>query len=141
MTGTSASSAEHPAFAINRDVAFLYDGFNEGKLLVQQCDRCQVLRHPPSPFCPTCHCGDWTAVETSGEGRLHSYTVHYHPPIAPWPVPHAVGLADMAEGFRFVAAMPGVAPEAMHIGLPVKVSFVAAGEGRKLACFTIGDNA
>lgn len=138
MTDTAPAPPEHPAFAINRDVAFLYEGFNQEKLLVQQCDACTLLRHPPSPFCPHCQCGDWTPFETCGEGRLHSYTVHYHPPIAPWPTPHAVGLADMAEGFRFVAAIPGAAPDALRIGQPVKVCYVAAGEERKLACFSIG---
>lgn len=132
---TGAQVPEHAPFAINRDVAFLYDGFDRGVLLVQRCDRCAVLRHPPSPFCPECHCGEWTTIEASGRGRLHSYTVHHHPPIPPWPTPHAVALVDMEEGFRFVAAVTGVEPGSLRIGQPMVVRYMAVSGGRSLPTF------
>lgn len=115
------SSPTHSPPLINRDVGFFYEGFNQGELRVQRCNGCGSLRHPPSPFCPKCHSGDWEAVATSGRGTLHSYTIHHYPPIPPWKTPHVVGLADMAEGFRFVAAMPDTDPADLRIGQPVTV--------------------
>jgi uncharacterized OB-fold protein len=129
----------HPNPPINRDVAFLYDGFRSAELLVQKCTVCEKLRFPPSPFCPQCHSTDWEAIAASGEGTLHSYTVHYHPPIPPWPLPHSIGLADMKEGFRFVAAVPGIAPDALRIGQSVHVAFSEVDPGYFLPHFCVVD--
>lgn len=122
-----ATTGPFPLPAVNRDFAFLYEGYNAAKLLVQKCANGH-LRHPPAIACPVCHSLDWAAVEAGVSGRLHSYAVHHHPPIAPWPVPHAIGLADMADGFRFVAAMPYADTDRLRIGAPVRVEFFEAGD-------------
>lgn len=105
--------------------AFLYEGFNRRELLVQHCNRCGKLRHPPNPFCPVCHCDEWTAKPVSGKGRIHSYTIQRHPPVPPYPSPHPIVLADMHEGFRFLAAADEISPEAITIGMRVQLGFVA----------------
>lgn len=108
---------------VNRDIAFLYEGYKLGELRVQVCTACNEQRHPPSPTCLRCHSFGWTTRTASGKGRVHSYTWHHYPPIPPWPTPHAIVLANMEEGFRFMAAMPGVTIEALRIGMPVSVGF------------------
>lgn len=61
-------------------------------------------------------------MKASGRGRVHSFTVHHHPPIAPWEAPHAVVLVDLDEGVRFLASFAGDAND-LVIGLPVEIEF------------------
>ena len=124
-----------PRPVVVEDVAFLYEGFERRKLRVQTCRRCGKLRHPPGPVCPFCQSPEWTATATSGRGWVHSFTVHHHPPIPPWSVPHAVVLADMEEGFRFLASTQGLAPDEVRIGMPVAVDFVECEPGFTLPVF------
>jgi uncharacterized OB-fold protein len=136
MTETNGGSAPRfPRPVILDYVAFLYEGFNRKELRIQYCDQCGRHRHPPSPLCPHCHSVKWTAKPTSGRGRVYSYTVQYHPPIPPHETPHPVVLADMDEGFRFLAAMRGVALDAICIGMPVAVGFVELESGFTLPVF------
>jgi hypothetical protein len=119
--------AGHNAPCSNKDFDFFYRGLEEGKLLVQQCARCGVLRNPPSPACPSCHSLKWQAIESSGRGRIHSYTVHYHPSLPGFAMPHPVALVAMEEGIRFVGAMDGTPADRLAIDLPVAVEFVRRG--------------
>ncbi|MCU1397225.1 MAG: hypothetical protein JWN62_334, partial [Acidimicrobiales bacterium] len=48
-----------PRPATTHDIAFFFDGLNEGKLLIQQCADCGTLRHPPGPMCRNCHSLRW----------------------------------------------------------------------------------
>jgi uncharacterized OB-fold protein len=132
-----ADSSGHAPPPVNRDLAFLYEGFNRRQLLIQTCDDCGALRHPPSPTCLRCQSPAWTERVTAGRGKLHSYTVHHHPPIPPWPLPHVVALADMEEGFRFVAALPGVDGETLVIGQPLRIVFAEVEDGYWLPQFVL----
>ena len=124
---TSDTTVDLPQFArpsISQDFKFFYDGIDQGRLLIQKCSGCGRLRNPPAPMCPYCNSLEWGTVKSSCRGIIHSYTVHYHPPIPPFSTPHAVVLADMEEGFRFLAGCRDIPVDDIQIGLPVEVGFV-----------------
>ena len=131
MTDGSNSGADrakaHNAPCSNRDFDFFYNGLEKGQLLMQKCRSCGTLRNPPGPACAHCHSLDWDAIPLSGRGVLHSFTIHHHPPLPGFDVPHPIGLADMEEGLRLVGAMDGTAPGDMRIGMPVEIEYLRRG--------------
>jgi uncharacterized OB-fold protein/acyl dehydratase len=112
-----------PRPSINRDNAFWFEGAKAGKLLIQRCAACQILRHPPGPACPSCSSFEWDTVEASGTGVVYSFTVNHHPKVPAFDYPLAVGLIELDEGVRLVANVIGIEPDAIEIGMPVQVEF------------------
>jgi len=116
----------HSAPCSNRDFDFYYEGLEAGRLLVQQCARCRQLRNPPGPSCPACRSFEWKPFALRGTGTIFSWTVHAHPPLRGFEVPHPVALVEMDEGLRVLGAMDGV-KEPLAIGMRVSTEFVRRG--------------
>ena len=47
------------------------------RLLFQACAPCGLLRHPPTPFCPSCQSTNVEWREAPPVGRVYSYTVSF----------------------------------------------------------------
>jgi len=119
---TSPSSPMRPL--VTPDTAFFWEGTALGELRIQRCPACGALRHPPGPMCPACGTpGDGGYVVAAGTGEVFSYLVHHHPPVPGKKLPMVVALVQLPEGVRMVGEMPGVAPDRVRIGLPVRVAF------------------
>jgi len=125
-----ASSASKPAKprrvrpALGHDNAWWWEqGVGNKKLLIQKCESCGKLRHPPRPMCPHCQSLDWGSIEASGRATLHSYVLMYYPEFPPFEYPHAVGLFDLEEGTRFVSNLVTDDLDAIEIGMPVELYF------------------
>jgi uncharacterized OB-fold protein/acyl dehydratase len=117
------------------DNAWWWEAIDAGKLLIQKCSDCGVLRHPPRPMCGECQSLSWEGVPASGQGSVHSFTVLHHPPIPGYDFPCPVGLIDLEEGTRIVANIAGCAPEDIHIGMKVECRIEDADETMKLPFF------
>ena len=113
----------HSAPCSNRDFDFFYEGLEAQKLLVQKCTSCGRLRNPPGPCCAHCRSFGWTEFELRGTGAVFSYTVHHHPPLPGFRVPHSVAIVEMDEGVRMVGAMDGD-HDGLHIGARVGIEFL-----------------
>jgi uncharacterized protein len=123
---------------VTPDTAFFWDGTAVGELRIQRCAKCGKLRHPPGPMCPACGeastagaaglaGGEGYAV-AAGTGEVFSYVVHHHPPVPGKRLPMVVALVQLPEGVRILGEMPGVRPDQVRIGLPVRVTFTRAGD-------------
>jgi uncharacterized protein len=123
---------------VTPDTAFFWDGTAVGELRIQRCAACGALRHPPGPMCPACGeastagaaglaGGEGYAV-AAGTGEVFSYVVHHHPPVPGKRLPMVVALVQLPEGVRILGEMPGVRPDQVRIGLPVRVTFTRAGD-------------
>lgn len=121
-TSTAGTSARPKPFVL-RDNEFWFAAAREHRLVIQACDSCGRLRHPPSPVCPHCLCSGWHAVTASGRGTVHSYVITHHPRSPGFEYPLAVILADLEEGTRLVADFAGD-PRSVRIGMPVEVEWV-----------------
>ena len=114
---------------ITPDTAFFWEGTAAGELRIQRCAKCGALRHPPGPMCPACGTpGDGGYAVAAGTGEVFSYVVHHHPPVPGKRLPMVVALVRLPEGVRMLGEMPGVRPDQVRIGLPVRVTFVPAGD-------------
>ena len=113
---------------VTPDTAFFWDGTAVGELRIQRCAACGALRHPPGPMCPACgDASDGGYTVAAGTGEVFSYVVHHHPPVPGKRLPMVVALVQLPEGVRILGEMPGVRPDQVRIGLPVRVTFTQAG--------------
>ena len=128
-SATATSVTRDPGAAmrpqVTPDTAFFWAGTSAGELRIQRCASCGALRHPPGPMCPACGTpGDGGYVVAAGTGEVFSYVVHHHPPVPGKRLPLVVALVQLPEGVRMVGEMPGVAPDQVRIGLPVRSTFL-----------------
>ncbi len=112
-----------PRPSLNQDVAFFWEGAAAGKLLVQRCSGCEILRHPPGPGCPSCSSMEWEPVEMSGKGEIYSFVRHHHPHIPPFETGHPVILVQLDEGPRLISDLVDGQDAEIEIGMRVEVQF------------------
>lgn len=105
-----------------------WEGARQGKLLLQQCDRCGNRRFPPMAACPQCLSLDQHWSEASGRGTVES-SITFHRQYWPdRPPPYDVLLIALEEGPLMMSnAVEGHALPA--VGDPVHVVFEARADG------------
>jgi uncharacterized OB-fold protein len=74
-------------------------------------------------------------VTSSGRGTVYSYVVVHHPQVPAFDYPLPIAVVELQEGTRLVADLVGVAPDAVRIGMPVAVEFVAVDDELTLPLF------
>ena len=109
--------------SMSPDTQFFWDGLREHRLLIQRCDDCGALRHPPRPMCPACTSLAWGTIDSAGLGTVHSFVLPQHPPDPFIPAPYVVVLVELAEGPRLISNLIDVDPADVHIGMPVEVGY------------------
>jgi uncharacterized protein len=131
----TASRPLRPRPALTQDNSFFFDGARAGRLLIQRCATCEVLRHPPRPACAACGSFEWDTVESAGRGTVYSYVVVHHPQVPAFDYPLPIAVVELEEGTRLVANLVGIEADAVHIGLPVAVAFVVTDDELTLPMF------
>jgi len=124
-----------PRPSITEDNSFFFEGLKQGRLLIQRCASCGVLRHPPRPACAECHSLEWDTVESSGRGTVFSFVVVHHPQIPSFDYPLPIAVVELEEGTRLVGDLVGVDPGAVSIGMAVQAELVAVDDELTLAMF------
>ena len=112
----------HPRPGITHDNAFFWEGLKQRKLLIQSFGG--RLVHPPLPACPETGSFEWTTVEASGRGTIHSFVIMHQPQLPSFTYPLPVVLVELEEGVRIVANMIDTPPEDVAIGKAVTLDFV-----------------
>ena len=95
------------------------------QLVVQQCGRCETLRHYPQVLCPACQAPEWEWMALSGKGEIYSYTVTHQAfdPAFAGRIPYAVATIELDEGIRMVSDLPDDDVTTVAIGKRVEVFF------------------
>ncbi|MBS9376295.1 Zn-ribbon domain-containing OB-fold protein [Rhodococcus sp. B50] len=124
------------------DPSALAEGFwaaaRQGRLVIQRCHACGVLRHYPQPRCPHCQSSDWGWTEITGRGVIHSFTVThqaFHPSWADR-VPYVVATVELDDAVRMVTDLDEPA-EMVAIDAPVEVFFDRIDDEHTLPRFRI----
>ncbi len=120
------------------DDAPYWEGLDGGTLLLQRCDTCGTVRHPPRPRCGQCASAAFTWRPATGLGTVYSFTIVRHAPNAALAgaVPYVVALIQLDEGPRLVSNVVGVDPELVAIGQRVQVEFDRLGPEAVLPRFS-----
>ena len=140
-----------------------YEAAGQGRLVVQRCLACGMLRGEIGAACPFCTSGRWDWHEVSGKGVVFSYeivTQAIQPAFRDW-VPYPVVLVELDEqrevpwrwGLEgesvsvrltrnLVRGDDPTCPEAedrVAIGVRVEVCFTPLGDGLALPQFRLSD--
>ncbi|GAA0616368.1 OB-fold domain-containing protein [Sporichthya brevicatena] len=102
----------------------------DGALAVPRCRACGHHLIPPAPVCRRCRSTDLEDVELSGRGEVYTFTVNVQPWFPDMETPNVLAVVELAEepGLRLLVTLVDVDPEAVTIGMPVRLAFAAADE-------------
>lgn len=102
-----------------------WESLRQRDVKVQRCTSCGTFRHVPKEICAECHSASFSFERVSGRGVVYTYTIVHRAPTPAYQqaAPYAIVHAAMEEGFRMVATMTGIDPEAIEIGAPVRVAY------------------
>jgi uncharacterized OB-fold protein len=102
-----------------------WDAAREERLLIKHCNGCGRAFFYPRTYCPRCWSNDTEWKESSGRGRIYTFTVVHQNDLPPFNerVPYVVAIVELDEGVRMTSNVEGCAPEDVRCGMPVRVSF------------------
>ncbi len=112
------------------DTKEFWEGCKGKKLLFQQCEACGHVRWPPSCLCPVCHSLEARWIDSSGRGKIYTFTV-YHVAFHPaWKekVPYITAVVELEEGPRLLTNVVDADPQTLSCDMPVEVVWGKAGE-------------
>jgi uncharacterized OB-fold protein len=105
------------------------------RLVLQWCANCDATVQFPRSFCPRCQQSSLEWREASGSGTVYAVTVEHRPEAMGEEKPYAVALVDLDEGARFMTNVVGCEPDAVAIGMAVRVTWEELEDGRNLPQF------
>ena len=110
---------------------------NEHRLVVQYCNDCDRLQHPPGRTCHQCGSdGAFEWKEMSGKGRIYNYGVVHDCPIRllqeDQPFNVAVIMLDDDPGIQMYSHLPGTPVDDVPVGASVEVVFEPTANGQKV---------
>ncbi len=121
-----AASSEYKGIPLPRPTDLSkphWDGCRDGVLRVQRCSTCDAYVFIPQPICTACQGDDLEWVESSGRGRVYSFTTVHRPPRAEFEVPYVVAIVELEEGWHMLTNIIGCAADAVQVDMPVEVCF------------------
>lgn len=100
-----------------------WDGCRNGVLRVQRCADCGQVVFIPQPICTGCQGEALQWVESSGRGRVYSYTIVHRPPRPEFEVPYVVAIVELEEGWYMLSNIVECEPARVAVEMPVEVVF------------------
>lgn len=112
-------------------------GGKDGFLHFLQCQGCSYIIHPPSPICPQCYSRDLAEDTVSGFGIVETFTINYQPWNSEMVLPFVIAIVTLVEqgDLRLMTNIVNVKPEAVTVGMEVKVCFEACDDDIFLPLF------
>jgi uncharacterized OB-fold protein len=89
----------------------------------------------PRLACPNCLSETWKWVESSGSGRIYSFTVCHRPPVPGFAVPYVLAIVELDEGWSMLTNLVECEPADLGIGQPVEVTSLPLTDGLTLPVF------
>jgi uncharacterized protein len=105
-----------------------WQGARDHRLMVQHCGACAAYVFPPSPVCTHCFSTDLAWEQSSGRGRIYSYTIIHRAPAPSFEVPYCAAIITLEEGWNMISNIVGSPMEVIMVGLPVRVAFMVIGD-------------
>jgi uncharacterized OB-fold protein len=86
-------------------------------------------------MCPACGSIEHAWEQVDGRGTVYSYSVLHHPQHPAFDYPLIAVLVELDEGVRFLSNLVEIEPSDVRIGMGVRATFVAAGDGASVPVF------
>jgi uncharacterized protein len=129
---TMSKDRELPAPMITPENKPYFDGTARGVLLLKFCDACQRYHHYPRTFCPHCFSDRTRWVESSGRGKIYTFSVLR----LGTPTPFSLAYVQLEEGPRMMTNLVDCDFDALAIDMPVRLSCKPATDGTMIPMFT-----
>jgi uncharacterized OB-fold protein len=102
-----------------------YKAAREHKLLIQRCGDCRRNIFYPKSVCPHCLSTDLEWFESSGKGKVYSFTIvrAAAPEAFQEAVPYVIGVIDLEEGARMLSWIVDCPHEEVKCDMDVEVTF------------------
>lgn len=120
----------------NEDTQPYWNGLKQGRLLLQKCGDCSLVRHYPRPVCGKCSSMAVEWVESAGVGKVHSWAISefaYHPSFKQ-DLPMTFVTVDLDEGVRMCGQLRDNDRE-LFIGMPVQARIIALADDLSVPVF------
>lgn len=130
-TASVSSHPPKPRPVLRGEEKAYFAAASERRLLIQHCADCDAAVWFPRSVCPSCHGAALGWEDAAGTGTVYSYTVLRRAGRPGWEddVPYVVALVELTEGPRVMGNLLEVAPEAVAVGMAVRVTFEDRDEG------------
>lgn len=121
---------------MQEEAAIFFERLAGGSLWLQYCENCQKYVFYPRKLCPCCLQQDLPWKETSGLGKVYSYTIinYSNLPAKKEQTPYIYALVELMEEVRLAANITDCRPADVYIGMPVRLAVQEYEEGL-LHCF------
>jgi uncharacterized protein len=115
----------------------------EGRLLFMRCTECDTANFYPRQACVNCLSTNLSWEASSGEGCVYAFTKVHVAPDKNFAndIPYAVILADMKEGFRFMAKLASSPYRTLNVGDDVVFQTETLADGKVRPVLLIPDAA
>ena len=110
------------------DDRHFWEGITAGQLLLQRCNECQTMRHPPRPMCGKCQSLRWETFPSSLRATVISWIIPRHPPVAAGEE-QLIGLVETDEGARVVLNLHDFPPGAPINEARIEIFMLDVGDG------------
>lgn len=116
-----------------------HEALARGELLLQVCDDCHRLRHPPSAMCPACQSVRTRWQKSQGQGSVHSAVTIHHSSLPGFAerTPYTMLTVTLDEQVRLLAPLAFAATEVPAIGARVALEFISPSDGSLLPTFKV----
>jgi uncharacterized OB-fold protein len=110
---------------LTQENEFFWTSGADGRLRFLRCATCGYYVHPPAPICPRCLTKTLHADPVSGRATVATFTVNAQPWIPGFDLPYVIAVVEIDEqpDVRLTTNIVGCPPEAINIGMAVKVVF------------------
>lgn len=89
-----------------------------------KCRACGRMHYPPRTICENCHGREFDAVRMAETGAVLTWSViRVAPPAFAQEVPYVVAILEMDDSTRLMAQMADVTPDAMAVGMKIRLEF------------------
>jgi len=112
-----------------------WQGCEQGRLVLPRCAACGAPALRAFAVCAECNGTEVVWEESAGRGTLYSWTVVWRPPHPGFAVPYAPAVVALDEGWCFLSAVVGCAPEDLREGMALQVEFHPASDTVTLPYF------
>ena len=121
-----------PDVLIDYDNRAHFAGLLEKRLLINRCDECGFWIYPHRPLCPRCWSESVTPTEIGGHGTIYMFTFSFPGHVGSRvdgldhaeATPYAAVDWDEQEGLRYLAPVVECAPEDIHTGMHVELTWI-----------------
>jgi uncharacterized protein len=111
-----------------------WDSCKDERMQIQRCDDCGIYAYYPVYVCPECASRRLTWTPVSGKGTIHTFTVAAKSSFDT-DGPLVVALIELEEGAMMVSNIQTDAPDAVRIGMPVRVRYAKMSDEITLPMF------